>query len=197
MTQAIFGLIGVIVGAFLTLLRDTWSEWRARRRHARYLAIRVVIALDKYVENCADVATDDGLSQGQRNADGYLEEQVELPSAPTFPQDLDWKSIDHELTYRLLSLSNEAEAANRAIGFAWENAFPPDFEEAFEERQYQYAKLGLATFALTQELREKYGIHPKKLAKWNPVEHLTNAKDQVEGYRRDRLQRLAASPSLI
>jgi hypothetical protein len=179
------------------LLRDNRSEWRARQRHARYLAIRVVIALDKYVENCADVATDDGLSQGQRNADGYLEEQVALPPAPTFPQDLDWKSIDHELAYRLLSLSNEAETANRMIGFASENSFPPDFEEVFEERQYQYAKLGLATFALTQELREKYDIHPQKLGEWNPVEHLTKAKDQVEEYRRDRAQRLAASPSLI
>lgn len=146
--QAIFGLIGVVIGGFLTLLRDTWSEWRARRRHARYLAIRVVIALDRYVEKCADVATDDGLSQGQPNADGYLEEQVALPPAPTFPPDLDWKSIDHDLAYRLLSLSNEAEAADRTIGFASENAFPPDLEE----RQYQYAKLGLAIFALTQEL---------------------------------------------
>lgn len=197
MTQALFGLIGVIIGAFLTLLRDNWSERRSRERHARYLAIRVVIALDRYVESCADVATDDGLSQGQPNTDGYLEEQVALPSAPTFPEDLDWKSIDHGLAYRLLSLSNEAAAANRTISFASENAFPPDFEEFFEERQYQYAKLGLAAFALTQALREKYDIHPQKLGGWNPVEHLTKAKDQVEEYRRDRAQRLAASPPLI
>lgn len=197
MTQAIFGLIGVIIGGLLTLARDTWSEARTRRRHARYLAIRVVIALDRYVESCAAVATDDGLSQGQRNQQGYLEPQVSLPPAPTFPPDLDWKSIDHELTYRLLSLPNDADAANRMIGFSWENAFPPDFEEAFEERQYQYAKLGLATFKLTQELRQTYDIGAPQPGAWNPVEHLTKAKDDVEEWRRERAKRIAASPSLI
>src|SRR5438105_541965 len=49
--------------------------------------------------------------------------------------------------YRLLSMPNEAEAADRKIGFAWQYAAgPPDFEEYFEERQDQYAKLGLAAF---------------------------------------------------
>jgi hypothetical protein len=156
--QAIFGLIGVLVGACLTLIQNIWLEWRARGRHAHYLAICVVIALDKYIEDCADVAMDDGLSQGQTNEKGHHEIQVSSPPAPTFAPDLDWKSIDHKLAYRLLSLPNYAQAADRIIGFAWENAFPPDFDELFEERQYQYAKLGLAAFALAQELRREYDI---------------------------------------
>ena len=197
MTQAIFGLIGVFVGGLLTWFRDAWSDGRTLKRHARYLAIRVVCVLDKYVQDCADVATDDGLCQGQRNERGYLEAQVSKPPPPTFPQDLDWKSIDHELTYRLFSLQNESEAADRMISFASENAFPPDFEEVFEERQYQYAMLGLAAFALTQELRDKYTISARTPGEWNPVEKLREAKNEVDKYRRDRMQRLTAGPSLI
>lgn len=41
-----------------------------------------------------------------------------------FSDDLDWKSIDHALMYRLLSLPSEADIANRMIGAASEHAFP-------------------------------------------------------------------------
>lgn len=198
MTEAIFGLVGVFVGAFLQWVQAAWLVGRDRERHARYLAIRVVCLLDKYVEDCAAVVDDDGLSYGQRDKDGYLRPQVVAPTAPTFPDDLDWKSIDHALMYRVLSMPNEAEAAARKIDFIWEYVSgPPDYEEVFEERQDQYSRLGLAAFALTQELRSKYGIPPQEFGEWNPVERLSKAKEQVEKDREDRRKRLAASPTFV
>lgn len=201
MNQALFvasvGIIGVVIGAFLTLLREVWSDSRMRARNARYLAIRVVCILDKYVENCAEVVSDDGLCDGQRDEQGCLQAQVATPSPPVFPEGLDWKSIDHALMYRLLSMPNEADAANRKINFTSQYvAGPPDFEEYFEERQDQYATLGLAAFALTQEMRTKYGIPAQSLGEWNPPELLAKAKEDVEEDRRKRKQRLAASPWL-
>ncbi|MBC9794945.1 hypothetical protein [Sinomicrobium weinanense] len=59
--------------------------------------IRFLHILDKFVEDCADVIGDDGLSFGQRTPEGYLEPQVKVPGAPIFPEDVDWKSIEHEL----------------------------------------------------------------------------------------------------
>ena|SRR5438105_541963 len=85
-SQAFFGLTGVVVGALLTLLRDVWSDRRTRKRHARYLAIRVVCILDKYIENCAEVVLDDGLQEGQRDEQGCLQSQVRPPAPPSFPK---------------------------------------------------------------------------------------------------------------
>lgn len=189
MTEAIFGLVGVFVGVLLTWFQNAWSERKARERHARYLAIRVVCVLDQYVENCAEVALDDGLCEGRPNEEGCLEPQVSPPPSPVFPEDLDWKSVDHTLMYRLLSLPSNAEAANRIISAASEHAFPPDYEEAFDERQFQYAKLGLNAFALTQVIREKYGIPARELDQWDPVDHLTKTKERIEEERRQHQTR--------
>lgn len=191
------GLVGVLTGILLTWIYAAWSEYKDRRRHARYLAIRVVCVLDKYIEQCAAVVSDDGLCDGQPNEEGCLEPQVDTPPTPTFSEDLDWKSIEHGLMYRLLSIPSEAEAADRMIASASEHAFPPDYEEALEERQYQYARLGLAAFALTQEVRKKYDIPPKELGDWDPVEHLTKGKDRVEEQRSKRKERLAESASSL
>src|SRR5207249_1392682 len=79
-SQAFFGLMGVVVGALLALLRDVWSDRRTRKRHARYLAIRVVCILDKYIENCAEVVLDNGLQEGQRDEQGCLQSQVRPPA---------------------------------------------------------------------------------------------------------------------
>ena len=93
-------------------------------------------------------------------------------------------------------MPNEAEAADQKIGFAWQYAAgPPDFEEYFEERRDQYAMLGLAAFALAQQMRENE-IPPQELGEWGPVESLRKAKKQVEEDRRKRRERLAASPML-
>jgi hypothetical protein len=99
--------------------------------------------------------------------------------------------------YRLLSLPSEAETANRAIGAAWDYADPPDFDQAFEERQWRYAKLGLAAFAHTQELRRKYTIPTQELGDWNPVEHLTKAKEGIEATRKSRGLRIASLPTSL
>lgn len=201
MNQAVFGavasLAGVIIGSVLTWVREIWSDSKTRARHARYLAIRVVCILDKYIETCAEVVGDDGLSFGQRDEQGYLQAQVPTPPPPILPADLDWKSIDHTLMYRLLSMPNEADAANSKISSISEYvAGPPDFEEYFEERQAQYAKLGLAAFAVTQELRTRYQIPKREYGEWNPVERLAQAKQELEEYRRKRAEMFAASPSL-
>jgi hypothetical protein len=195
--SAAAGLIGVILGALLNVTWMVWSDWRARGRNARYLAIRAVCILDKYIEDCAEVVTDDGLCEGMRNKEGCLEAQVSSPPPPAFPEDLDWKSVEHALMYRLLSLPSEAEAADRKIRNASRFSYPPDYDEFFEERQDQYAKLGLAAFALTQEIRKKYSIQPQELGEWNPTEYLTEAKERIEKERQNRGQRLAELPSLL
>jgi hypothetical protein len=189
MTEALFGLLGVVVGSLIPWIKEVWSERRLRSRHARYLAMRIVCTLDQYVDRCIEVVQDDGLCCGQRNQDGCLEPQVLLPAPPVYPDDVDWKCIDHELMYSLLALPNEAEEKNRYISFvSSEIAFPPDYEEAFEARQYEYSVLGLSALELAQRLRLTYKIPEKKGStwnpEWNPHEYLTGRKSEIDQYQK-------------
>ncbi len=89
MMEAIFGLIGVLVGSIIPWLQNHWTNTEAAKKEARYLAIRVVCILDKFVEDCAEVVIDDGLSYGQRSSEGFLEPQVSTPGSLKFPEDID------------------------------------------------------------------------------------------------------------
>jgi|ERR1700732_1614338 len=184
MSGAIYGLAGVVIGALLTWIKDWWVERKSLNRQACYLAIRVVCILDKFVEDCVDVINDDGLCEGRRDSDGCLEPQVELPDFPSFPVDVDWRSIKHDLMYRVLSLPRDVEIADQTIRHSWDISGPPDFDEFFEERKYQYACLGLSAAELARVLRNTYSIPERDFVHWNPVKTLRDKKDTIEDQRR-------------
>jgi hypothetical protein len=188
MTEAIFGLIGVLVGSLVPWFQAYWIEKRATKKNARYLAIRIVCVLDRYLEDCVEVVKDDGLSYGQRKADGCLEAQVKAPGVPAYPEDVDWKSIDHELMYNVLSLPSEMEAAERLIKGVAEFSGPPDFEDWFGERAYWYCRLGLTAYNLVDELCAKYGVKKKIYHNWNPLEDLTKSLELNQAKRQRRLE---------
>ncbi len=177
MSEALFGLVGVLLGSAISWFQSHWSRKTEAERSARYLAIRIVCILDKYMEDCTDVVKDDGLNCGQRDAEGCLEPQVKIPPIPIYPNDVDWKSIDHDLMYRLLSFPAEIEDGNRMIAAAEEIAYPPDYAEWFDQRRFYYSGFGLAAHGLSQELSKKYGIKPKAYLDWDPVAEL---KDDLE-----------------
>jgi len=185
-SDAVFGLLGVLVGAGLTIGKDVWAHFANQKRVARYLAIRVVCILDKYVEKCVEVVLDDGLSYGQRDEQGCLSPQVKTPPPPDFPIDVDWKSIPPSLMYELLALPNEAESANGAIRFSWDIAGPPDFDEYFEERALRYSDLGLKAADIASRLRKRYDIPALDLGDWKPVERLTEEKTKLAKLQTER-----------
>lgn len=169
MTEAIFGLIGVLIGSGISWFQAYWTSRKTDIKNAKYLAIRMVCILDKFIEDCAEVIKDDGLSFGQRNSQGCLEPQVQSPGAPIFPSDVDWKSIEHNLMYKLLSFPSEVEGGDRIIKFTENIADPPDFEDWFNERKFHYSRFGLIAYTLSNELSDKYGIQKKVYNDWNPA----------------------------
>ena len=64
MTEAIFGLVGVLFGSGVTWFQTYWIAKRTESKNAKNLAIRVVCILDKFVEDCANAVSDDGLCYG-------------------------------------------------------------------------------------------------------------------------------------
>jgi hypothetical protein len=190
MTEGLWGLGGVVLGAALTtpltLFKDWWMVSQNRKRQAYYLAIRVVCVLDQYIESCAHVACEDDEHIG-RDDSGAPVSDFEDPKKPTYPDDIDWRSIKPNLMYRILSFPNEIDAASRAIFKEWEFG---DVWDAFYERQSQYAGLGLTAASITDKLRQEYSIQTRTLSDWSPIETLKSVKQEHE----TRKMKAAAQP---
>lgn len=186
MIDALFGgLLGAIIGSACSW----WVNTQSVKRKARYLAIRIVCLLDKYIEDCVSVVNDDGLCYGSRTEDGFLEPQVACPSTPIFPDDIDWKSINYDLMYEILSFPSNMEAADGMISNVSEfDATPPDYEEFFEERAFQYAELGITAHKLAQKLRDQYTIPAQNYDEWNPISELKSKLEKIKARRKERAQ---------
>lgn len=192
MTSAIIGLIGVVIGSALTILKDVLMSSGQRRSHAEYAAIRIVCILDEYLDKCVGVVLDDGTAYGQpagrtNQGEEFLSPQVKLPSPPDYPNDIDWKSVRTRLMYRALALPNRARETDQYIAGCAEHAFPPDYEELFEARHEGYAKLGLEAHQLAGEMRTAYRIAPRDdktwNPHWNPVGRLEKRLEEIQSKR--------------
>jgi hypothetical protein len=198
MESAVFGLVGVIIGAILTaaltVLREIWFQRRKDAKDREYLAIQVSGQLERYGAGCVEVVRDYGRYQGQRNAQGECEVQAEEPKFEPELLKVEWKSLPVDLMYEILDFPIRAEEAKRHSDSASEHAFPPDYEDWFVERQYQYAKLGLAASSLAAKLRDNVGLPPRPAPDkyWNPLEFMANRVSEVEQQRK-KLEQNAVS----
>ncbi len=187
METAIFGLIGVIVGALLTIAKDLWFDHRKRQKDITYLATHVVCIFDRFVAGCISVTRDDGLSCGQRDKDGCKVPQVEHPTIDFASLEVEWKSLPPKLMYEVLNFQSLIDDAEAHISIVSEfDAGPPDYEEYFESSTIKYAELGLAAIDISNKLRG-LGKLPKSLENgegFNRKELLTKAKaEMAAGYR--------------
>lgn len=190
MAEAIIGLLGVIVGAVMIAAKDIWLEWRKKEESARFLAIRVVSAFDRFVRGCADVVDDDGLLCGQPDPDGLRQKRVPEPRFDVQDFDVNWKSIPAPVMYDILSFPNLVEAARHRIVGAFEHGDgPPDYQDGFQERQYEFAELGLRASEIADCLRESYGVPRIEHGDWDPVVNLKEAKQRIETFRAKRHER--------
>lgn len=182
-----FGIWWAIGGILLTATLTTFGTWWVTRytlrsqakinatvrdeeskRHEGYLAVRVVSVLEPYAMRCIDVVNDDGEfdQRGERRA------SVPRPDL-MLPQDVDWKSIDVQLMDRILTIPNKMENASASVNFVGEMlAGPPYYEEVFEERRYQWAKLGLLALDIASDLRTTYGLQQPDYSMYDPREVL-------------------------
>jgi hypothetical protein len=190
MEQAVIGFVGVIVGTLATIGYAWWSERTSLRRQARYLAVRVVCILDKFTDDCASVAGDDGLCRGETRPDGCHQVQVPDPAPPAFPEDLNWQSIDCNLMYRILSLPNAMDGVVRLLSSDDDLDTPP-YDEYFEERQLQYAGLGLDVSQLAQTIRAAYAI-PDLDQNTHLVRYMNEVKQRIEKQRDERATKYPA-----
>jgi len=129
MESAIFGLVGVALGAVLAVAREWWFQTRKNKKEAEYLAILVSCELERYAAHCAEVVGDNGLCEGRPNESGYATIQVKAPKFEPQALSVEWKSLAGDnLMYKILDFPYKAELASQSVSAAFEYAAtPPDF----------------------------------------------------------------------
>ncbi len=157
---------GTIIVAYvshrLSINREALAATRSRDLQAVYVAVRLIGVLDDFARGCLDIVKDDGEYVME---DHGQEERHPTASYPTLtlPQDVDWKTVTTAFMYRALGMPSQIDAARRSITLSSEYSWPPDYEEVFEQRQSEYAKLGLVALSLSEDLRQHYKV-PEKLS---------------------------------
>jgi hypothetical protein len=179
MIEAIIGFVGVLVGASMTWFQNYWSENKKRKETRNYIAILIVFLLDRFIQGCVDVVSDDGVP----DQDGCLEKQVSTPEIDFESLKADWKVFPNDFIYEILDLPNKIETANHIISSVAEHAGPPDWEEVFAERQFQYSKLGITAHNIAINLRKKNGLPMRDFENWDPIEYLENKRREIESKR--------------
>ncbi|PTM60085.1 hypothetical protein [Phreatobacter oligotrophus] len=191
-----WALVGVIVGSALTTLKDVYLDHRKQSRDGRYAALRLVAIFELYAEACLEVARDDGETVLTENGWDERVPAVDRPLLGTLPQDIDWKALDVDLTYRVLRFPVRIAECERSIQFMFsEVAAPPDYDEGFEERQIRYAELGLEARKLADDLRRTHKL-PTEEAE-GPIDALGALATGINKAREQRRVTQASATSLF
>jgi hypothetical protein len=153
------GLGGVWLGGYLTSRRDGLRERDRIQKETTYLAILVAAHLDRFVNDCVQVACDDGTNEGRPAGDGISFYAVTVPS-PTFDPlalEVDWKVLPPELMYEILNIPRRAQQLEQHLS---DPGFddPPEYSEFFWERQYAFAALGIEVSNIAQQLLAHAGL---------------------------------------
>lgn len=189
MIEAAVGLLGVFLGGFLAIAKDFWVIRNSNKEEGSYAAIRLVCLLENFADKCVDVVYDDGTVYGAPASFSQIGEeeyvpQVDLPEAPCYPDDINWKSLPDDLMFRSLTLPNQIANTNRQIDVATEHAWPPEYKEVFEARQRGYAHLGITALDLARELRQAYSIavtgYSELNSDWKPREFLSERYEKLQ-----------------
>jgi hypothetical protein len=150
------GFIGVIVGSCIPLLGDWFRSYSKNKKDGSYAAIRLIGLLEAYADNCIDVSRDHG--EFAHDQWGYLKATVMQPDPPSYPDDIDWRSLKQDTMHRILSLPSLARSTGFHINSAFEHDTPPDFMMGFEARREGYARLADEALSLIATLRKQFSI---------------------------------------
>lgn len=187
LTSLITAVFTVIVSWIVYKLTTARDKQEELERRARFLAIRVVCALDPFVSQCTSFVYD----RGVLDVEGTKRPNEPEPTV-TLPDNVDWRAIKPDLMYRILSFPNAIEAAQISISVVAVHIYgPPDYEEIFDERIIQFGKLGTSALELATELRKTYNIPMCDYGDWAPKEIFATQVAKAEKNKADRESRQA------
>lgn len=181
------GLLGVALGVILTYWREFLTQRRKDKKDLGYLAAIVSAQLDRFVSGCCEVVGDDGLDRGNRDEHGYRTTQVATPKFDPVGLSVEWRSLPSGLMFEILDMPYRIDVVNGGISNTLEFAAdPPDFELFFEQRQYEYAKLGLQAAEMAKRLRKLAGYPERERSEWDPLAYMQEEMQKIDDVRKAR-----------
>jgi len=150
---------GVYLAHYLTCWREESAAAAKQASERLFIATELVFLLEQFAEGCAQVATD----QGEPDQQGEYSPAVKPPELSVLDVSGDWRTLPPLIMYRIRELPILQSEARRDIAAASEHSWAPYHKEGFQERQYQYARLGLKALILSRRLRKLTGLPDTRL----------------------------------
>ncbi|MGO8476320.1 hypothetical protein ACC739_30355 [Rhizobium ruizarguesonis] len=185
LTTILPGLTVALVAGVVLFLLNWLREWLTarwnRKSEAEVLAFSLVTEFDRLVAACSEVV-DDPLHQDNH---GVWETTVKTPWIE-FPDTWKWGSFPTKLQYRIRSIPNKIYLANRSVSSLWQYGDgPPDYDDAFEERVFRYAWIGLEAVLINDTLAKEYGVPLLDRGDWDPEERFKREIEKISKRRED------------
>lgn len=130
-----------------------------RQKELLYITTELVFTLEIFAEECARVADD----TGEPDERGEYRPTTKTPELEISDIKGDWRTLPALIMYRIRELPVLMNEALRNISAAAEHDWAPYYTESFQERQYQYARLGLKALTLARRLRQLAGLPGTRL----------------------------------
>lgn len=185
MEKEFIGLLGVVVGFVLNLAYGAWGKRKQRKQEQYYLAVMVTMHLDRFFDEAVVVCGDGGRPN---EADHYYPtssiSKLELPI-----KDVDWRSLPQDLMRDILWLPDQINNAQLLVSSIWkEVAYPPYYEEFYESRQYEFAKLALTANKLSIKLRKLARLPLRTIGDqyYDPITNMIKLVAKVDKIRDER-----------
>lgn len=150
---------GVCLTHHFTHKREERAALAKLESERLFIATELVFLLEQFAEECAQVAKDDG----EPNMQGEYSPSVKNPELKLDDVTGDWRILPARIMYRIRELPILRSEADRVIAMVSDNDWAPYYTESFQERQYQYARLGLKALFLAIRLRKTAGLPPTRL----------------------------------
>ena len=137
------GLIGVGVGALLSAFIQWVTHRYTTRQRRQHLILLVCSILDDFCSACREAMEE------EEDLDFWGSFKVPSPTAPEFPAEVDWTTIEQDLAMRILAL----RPAMRRVHELMESLYY--YPEVLTYRREKCQELSQQASELAAELRKK------------------------------------------
>lgn len=147
-----------LLSAGLSASIAAFGAWLARRRQARYLALRLAVQMDAYFHTCKDRLSEIESYNASGGHAGRQYFSVPLPPEPP-ADDTGWVNLDPKLSDRALSFRARVDYMNVVIRDDLEHdVAPPGDEDTLRTLTFLY-EAAQDAYILAQDLRHEYDFN--------------------------------------
>ncbi|WP_276118005.1 hypothetical protein [Pararhizobium qamdonense] len=198
LTTVMPGLTVALSAGLILFLLNWFREWLTgylkRKSEAEVLAFSLVTLFDTLISQCADVV-DDPLHQDRETQ--CWESTTKTPEI-IFPEHVTWSVFAKALQYKIRSIPNKIDVAERNISSLGEYGDgPPDYADAFQEARWRYSWIGLEACLINDTLAERYGVPLLDRGDWHPADRFRSEIAKITKLRDEKEARHAAMPDFM